>query len=162
MTHWSKRLLFLVLTVLTGLSWMVLGWWLLAVKPSGGISAVLAVKGDVQVGVDLAAGQWQQVDEQSRTAVLRLPEPKASRPRLDHDRSQLFAVKQEGLWLITPGDRMYGLVTDRAWVEAQKTVANAATDPQIIEKARRHAERVLLSHFAALGWHVQIRWPGRP
>jgi hypothetical protein len=128
----------------------------------GGITALLAVKGDAQVSVDLSAARFERIDRRARTAVLVLPDPVATRPRLDHDHSRLFAIREDGLWAITPGDRMYSLVTDRAWAEAQHTVAVIAADPKVVERASRHAELVLRAHFAALGWDVAVRWPGRP
>jgi hypothetical protein len=128
----------------------------------GGICAVLVVKGDVQVGVDLSAARFENIDASGKTAVLMLPEPTVSRPRLDHDRSHLFAVRQDGLWAITPGDHMYDRVTDRAWTEAQHTVVQAASDGKILERSRRHADEVLHTWFGAIGWEVTIQWPGRP
>lgn len=127
----------------------------------GGICAILAVRGDVQVGVDLTAARFEQLDRQRRTAVLMLPEPVASRPRLDHERSRLFGVRSDGLWAITPGDRMYGVVTERAWAEAQRNVG-AALDAALIERGRVRAEHVLQTYCGAIGWQVEIRWPGRP
>jgi hypothetical protein len=128
----------------------------------GGIAAVLAVRGDVQVGVDLSAARFEAVDAAARTATLAAPDPAASRPRLDHGRSRVVAVRSDGLWAVTPGDRMHAVVTDRAWAEAQRTVAAAAADPAVVARARGHAERVLRAHFAAVGWDVRVRWPGRP
>lgn len=128
----------------------------------GGICAILVVKGDAQVGVDLSAARLEKVDATARTAVLVLPEPSVSRPRLDHDRSHLFAVRQDGLWAITPGDGLYDRVTDRAWTEAQRTVARTAAEAKILERARRHAEQVLRTWSTAAGWDLTVRWPGRP
>lgn len=128
----------------------------------GGICAILAVRGDVQVGVDLTAARFERVDHQRRTAVLELPEPAVNRPRVDHNRSRLFGVRSDGLWAITPGDRMYGIVTERAWSEAQRSVGVAALNNSVIDRARLRAEHVLRLYCGAIGWQVEVRWPGRP
>jgi hypothetical protein len=123
------------------------------------------VRSDAQVGVDLSAARLERVDRRARAAVLALPDRAESRPRVDHGRSRLFAVREDGLWAITPGgggSRVHGLVTDRAWVEAQRTVAATAGGPEVLDRARRHAERGIGGHFAAPGWTVTIRWLGRP
>lgn len=128
----------------------------------GAISALLIVKGDVQVGVDLAGGRLEQIDNDAHRAVLVLPEPSASRPRLDHERSRLYALRQVGLWQITPGDRMYGKVTDQAWLEAQQTVARVGAERKILEHSRRRTEQIVNIYAAAIGWTIEVRWPGRP
>ena len=128
----------------------------------GAIGAILIVKGDVQIGIDLSAARFERVDPIARTLELVLPEPVVSRPRLDHDRSHLYAVRQEGLWMITPGDRVYARVTDRAWEAAQRTLAQAASNGESLDRSRHHAEQVLRTWFGAIGWNVTFRWPGRP
>ena len=128
----------------------------------GGIGAVLVVKGDVQVGVDLSSARFEQVDPVARTARLVLPQPRVNRPRLDHTRSHLFAVREEGLWAIVPGDHLYDRVTDQAWAQAQRTVVQAASEETILARSRHHAQQVLHTWFSAVGWEVSVSWLGRP
>jgi len=43
---------------------------------TGGTTAVLVVRGQVVIGVDLAAARFDSVDPQERSAVLLLPQPR--------------------------------------------------------------------------------------
>src|SRR4051812_24766541 len=56
---------------------------------TGSVEAVLLVRGDVEVSVDLGRARLEAVDRAERRAVLVLPPPAPSRPRLDHDRTRL-------------------------------------------------------------------------
>lgn len=53
------------------------GWW-------GCVEAALLVRGDLDLSTDLGAARFEAVDPSTRTAVLILPSPVASPPRLDH------------------------------------------------------------------------------
>ena len=82
---------------------------------TGGVKAVLLVKGDVLMSVDLSQARFEQLEEKSKAAVLVLPEPKALSPRLDHRRTRLVSVQSEGLWLLVPSDKDKEAVIDRLW-----------------------------------------------
>ena len=45
-----------------------------------------------------------RVGPRARTATLVLPSPRAASPRVDHSRTRLFEVRDEGLWVVVPGD----------------------------------------------------------
>lgn len=125
---------------------------------TGGTRAAILVKGDVRLGVDLSQAKFESVSEVRRTAVLVLPQPKVSSPRLDHARTRLFAVYDHGLWQIVPGDAAQTAVLNKAYREAQDVVGRAGQDGELVQRAKGQAERVLTTFFDAMGWRVQVRW----
>lgn len=126
---------------------------------TGGVKAALLIKGDFLLGVDLSQAKFESVDDAARTAVLVLPQPQVDSPRLDHERTKVFAVTESGLWQIAPGGgQTSGDVIDRGYRDAQRYVAAACNDPSTIARSRQQAERVLVEFFAAMNWKVSVRW----
>jgi hypothetical protein len=128
---------------------------------SGGVSAALIVKGDVQVGVDLGRATFESIDHAARRATLVLPPPMVGTPRVDHARTRLWAITHQGLWQVVPGDRAAVSVVNHAYEQAQRMIGTAADRPELIERSRQQAEGVLKTFFAALGWDVTVRWADR-
>ena len=128
---------------------------------AGGTKAALIVRGDFTVGVDLSAARLSAVDDKARTAVLTLPPPRVQSVRLDHERTRLLGIWSSGLWAITPGGGDGDVAAlNAAYRDAQRFVAAAANDPELLARARRQAEQVLTAFFAATGGTVEIRWSG--
>jgi len=124
----------------------------------GGISAVLLVKGEVRITTDLGRARFESVDSANKAAVLILDPPTVSTATIDHDQTRLFAVTEQGLWLITPGNWLYDEVVTRAFAQAQHALADAGNRPELLDRARQQTETVLQGFFGALGWRVGIRW----
>jgi hypothetical protein len=124
----------------------------------GGICAVLLVKGEVRITTDLSQARFESVDDTNKTASLILDPPVVSTASLDFDHTSLFAVSEQGLWQITPGNQLYDKVVNRAFAQAQHAVADAGNQPDLLNKARHKTETVLQGFFSALGWKVSIRW----
>jgi hypothetical protein len=126
---------------------------------TGGMNAVILVRGDVLAGVDLSQARFESVDDSTRTAVLDLPQPRATDPRLDHRRTRIFALKESGLWLMVPGGGgTSAQVIDRGYEEAQRSLAVACEEPQLLARARGQAESVLSTLLKAEGWSLTFRW----
>jgi hypothetical protein len=126
---------------------------------SGGIRAAVLVRGDFLVGTDLGRAQFTAVDPAAKTCVVVLPKPVAASPRLDHDRTRLFAVTESGLWRVTLGDgATHAAVVERAYRDAQRLIATTAEDPAALVRAREQAEKVVAAFLAAAGWHATVRW----
>ncbi len=128
---------------------------------TGGVQIVLMVKGDVSLGVDLSKARFESIDNVNRVAVLTLPPPSPSRPRLDHSRTRTVLIRKQGLWQLSPGTRPYAVVVDHAMAEAEKLVSSAGATKEADGRAREHAEKVLQSFFRSLDWKVEIKWSGR-
>ena len=120
--------------------------------------AVLVVKGDLLLGSDLSRARLEAVDPARKTAVLVLPTPAVTSPRVDHERTRLFAVSESGLWQLAPGDAAQTAAVNEAYEQAQRLVAAAGRDPALLDRSRPQAERVLTCFYEALGWHVTVRW----
>lgn len=128
---------------------------------TGGARAALLVKGDFLVGTDLSRARFESVDQSARTAVLVLPQPQVNSPRIDHERTRVFAVTETGLWQVTPGDgQTSAAVIQRGYRDAQRYIAGAAGDPSLLARSRQQAEHVLGTFFAATGWRITVRWEG--
>jgi hypothetical protein len=125
---------------------------------TGGIEAAVLLRGDFELGVDLSAAKFESMDQSAHTAVLVLPQPQASQPRVDHRRSRIVAIREQGLWKFVPGNDAELAVTNLALRDTQQFVADAAAEPALIERARHQAEQVLGSFFKAVGWTVTVRW----
>jgi hypothetical protein len=149
-----------VLSVLTTLKMDVAEVQLTEIRGyTGTIKAVLVIRGDVSVGVDLSKARFEQVDEQARRAVLVLPQPQVQSVRLDQERTRLVGVWPSGLWTIVPGgEDADTTAVNLAYRYAQRSVTAAAQDPQVLVRSRRQAESVLRAFLGALGWEVRVRW----
>ena len=132
---------------------------------TGSVEAVLLVRGDVELSVDLERARLDGVDQNARHAVLILPPPAPLRPRIDHGRTQLVWLGRIGLWSVVPGGMGDGGPEVRAVGEshrrAQAVLEGAAADPVLVEQARQRTERVVRTFFAAAGWDVAVRWSDR-
>jgi len=125
---------------------------------TGGVRAALVVRGDLVIAVDLSKARFESQDPDKRTAVLVLPAPEVSRPRLDQEKTRVFELTRQGLWAVLPGDAGQSTAVNHAYRHAQKVVAAVGADPKLIEKARSDAEETLSAFFQALGWTVTVRW----
>jgi hypothetical protein len=129
---------------------------------TGGVEAAILVRGDVEVSVDLGLARFGELDPAARRAVLVLPSPCTSRPRVDHDRTRIVWLGRWGLWALVPagagGRAPEARVLEECHRRAQSVVEAAAGDPQLLERSRRRAEEVLRVLFDAAGWDVEVRW----
>jgi hypothetical protein len=128
---------------------------------TGGVQAALVVKGDLTLSTDLNEARFLSVDPRRRAALLVVPPPRVSSPRVDHDRTRVVWLWQYGTWRFLPGDRTQAAAVNRAYAEAQNVVATAGGDRLLGERARAQAEAVLRTFFAALDWTVSVRWADR-
>ena len=125
----------------------------------GGMRVALIVKGDFLLGVDLSAARFGGMDQATHTVTLRLPAPRVTSARVDHERTRVVAVSETGIWTIVPGDAgLRARIIDQAFREAQRTVAGVAADPKWIDQSRQQAQRVLATFFRATGWGVTVKW----
>jgi hypothetical protein len=93
---------------------------------TGGMKIVLLVRGDYLMGVDLSQAHFELLDNSARTAVLDLPQPRATSPRVDHERTKVFSLQQTGLWQLAPaGGGTYGYAVDESYKKAQQSVGHS-------------------------------------
>jgi hypothetical protein len=126
---------------------------------TGSAKVAILVKGDFLLGTDLSAARFEAVDTAHHTATLVLPQPSATSPRVDHARTRVFAINTAGLWQVVPGgDEGRAVVINRAYADAQRIIAVAANNPELIDRSRRQSEAVMRGFFQIIGWTVEIRW----
>jgi hypothetical protein len=125
----------------------------------GSMRAALLIKGDFLLGTDLARAKFESVDRKRCTAVIVLPQPQVTSPRVDHERTWLFAVTQTGLWPMTPGgDQASAALLNRAYRDAQRFVVESSEASGLHARARQQAEQVLVAFYRATGWQITVRW----
>jgi hypothetical protein len=123
------------------------------------VKAILIVKGDVTLGVNLSDAVFEQVDRDNRRAVLHLPQPTVQSVRLDHERTKLLGVWESGLWTIVPGGEDADVAAvNRAMRDAQRIVAAAGQDLELIQRCQQQTEEVLRAFLKALGWEIEVGW----
>lgn len=125
---------------------------------TGSIKAVLVVHGEVTLGVDLSKAKFESVDLKTRTAILVLPAPQVQSVSLDQEKTKVVALCENGLWTVVPGrGEVDAVAANLAYRVAEKVVAQAADDPDLIERSRHQAEEIFTAFFKAVNWTVQIR-----
>lgn len=128
----------------------------------GGMSVALVLRAQIDIATDLTAARLENVDPVNRTATLVLPMPNAMPPRIDHERSQLFAFDTRGLWQINPQDTTYARIVNQAYRAAEQAVANMGSSDPMTGKAKQQAEAVIRAFCNTLGWEVVIHWHTGP
>ena len=129
---------------------------------AGSIRVAVLIHGDVLVAIALAQAQYESVDTERRSAVLALPLPQISSPRLNHDRSRIYAITTDGLWQLLPTDTGRAEAVNQALQQAQAVVAQAADEPDLRARAMSDAATLLRCFFSTLGWEVEVRWQAGP
>jgi hypothetical protein len=134
---------------------------------TGGASAVVLVRGDVDLTVDLAHAALKDVDPTARTLTLALPPPAASRPRINHAVTRVVTVRRSGLWSIVPAAAadLAGIERDpgtallaRALTDGEALINAAVAAPEVQRRARSHAGRALTERARQLGWTARVVW----
>ena len=125
---------------------------------TGGTRALLVVKGEILLGVDLEQAQFAGHDPVRRSATLLLPEPRVTSVCLDHQATRISAMGPHGLWVLVPWRTMDQRVINRAYQEAQAAVEAVATEPEPLRQAKSHAEAVLQRFATAMSWQLHIQW----
>jgi hypothetical protein len=126
---------------------------------TGSTHALLLVHGEVRVGVDLAEARFEHVDPAAHRAVLVLPQPTVRSARLDHGRTRLLRLWDEGLWAVTPGGNdADAMLVNAAYLDAERLLITAARDSSYVRSAKAQAEHVLLEFVHVTGWRMDVRW----
>jgi hypothetical protein len=125
---------------------------------TGGVDVLLAVRGDVSLGIDLSRARLEAVDRTGHTAIVVLPPPTRTGARLDWEGTRVFALDAYGIWALAPNGRARAVAINRALRTAQQQIDAAATDRGADERARARAEVLIVTFCRTLGWDVQVRW----
>ncbi len=125
---------------------------------NGGGRAIVLVKGDADMAIDLDHIQIAAQDETQKTAILTLPLPQPERPRVDHARTRVYELQKMGLAAINPfADPRQELLED-CMRAAQQSVAKAVAAPEFVAQAKEQAEVLMRTFYREIGWQVTVRW----
>lgn len=122
---------------------------------NNGARMALLVRGDYELAVDLAQVQISAVDPEKRAATLELPHPRATRPRVDHERTRVYRIERTS-WI--PWVDTRDILLQQSMEQAQSLIAQTATDEANLERARQHATTLLQAFYRELDWNVSIAW----
>ena len=123
----------------------------------GGIRLLVALMGEVEVGIDLEHAELEDVDPQAHTAVLVLPEPRVLDIHLDMSKCSVYSVDRSWLWHLVPGSNIEREAFNRAMADAQADLSRydgAGLRPE----AKRSAETLVPAGARKLGWELRVRW----
>ena len=129
---------------------------------TGSMSAVLVIRGDALIGIDMEQARISDKDDNTRSLVLILPQPAVIQARVDHERTRVFALDRHGFWKLMRLDDVTKQLVDQGMREAQQTIENAASESATMATAREHAQQVLAAFANSAGWQLEIRWEVPP
>ena len=129
---------------------------------TGSMSAVLVIRGDALIGIDMQQARISDKDDNTRSLVLILPQPAVIQARVDHQRTRVFALDRHGFWMLMRLDDVTKQLVDQGMREAQQTIEKAASEPANMATAREHAQQVLAAFANSAGWQLEIRWEVPP
>lgn len=123
-----------------------------------GARALVLVYGDADIGLDLDRVEIAHADPVNRLTTLRIPAPQPQRPRVDHLRTRVYEMEKTGLAAWNPFADPCEALLDDCMRAAQEYVGEAVGAPGYIAQARAHAEELLRTFYAGLGWRIEIQW----
>jgi len=137
-------------------------WSLWQVK-YGATKVLLILRGDCSIATDLRAATYESIDPADRKVTIVLPAPAVLQPRVIHAPSgqggtRIYAVTDQGLDAIIPGDANRTKAIDAAMSLAQKKVEEAGRSAEAVDTAKENTELILKGMLAALGWNANIKW----
>jgi hypothetical protein len=128
-----------------------------------GTRVLLVAKGDCSVVTDLRLANYQAIDSANRKVSIVLPAPVAFQPRLNHSSADqggttIYAISNQGIEAIIPGDANRIRAVESALAIAQRKIEAACANQEALTAAKSHAERILLASFNAIGWNASVAW----
>ena len=114
------------------------------------------VRGDALVAVDLRLAQLQSTDVKTKRLAVRLPQPKVTHPRVDHEKTRTYDIQKKTWWNpFVDGQEEF---TDQAMRKAQSVVYNTSTGQDVMDQAREQTELMLNYMYRLVGWDVDVVW----
>ena len=124
---------------------------------TGSLRAIVIVKGDVTLGVDLSLAHLEHAD--ATHLIIHLPQPRVQSARLDHDHTRLLELRSSGLWAITPGSSDTDTAAiNHAMKDAQHIVEETGHNPDLIARCRLQTEVVLNTFLSQSELKIAVQW----
>lgn len=125
---------------------------------TGSAEVTLIVKGDVDISSDLSKAQIVSIDHPNKQMCISLPEPRAYRPRLDHQKTQIHSMNRSGLWKVSMDNEIEQKLVTEAMKNAQQILQEVASKPELIESAKERASSVIHGLVNSMGYDLKVEW----
>jgi hypothetical protein len=125
---------------------------------TGSTSAIVQVHGTITLGVDLNEARYIQVDVEQRRLVLSLPQPEVRRVAIDPNASRTLRCGRSGLWQLAVGSAHEDTVVTEALVIGRDRLSQAASHEDMLRRAQRQTEAVLIRFVSEMGWTIEVAW----
>lgn len=114
------------------------------------------IKGDALLSLDVSKATIVRVNTATRTATMRLPQPRVVSARVDHDRTKIWSVEKT-TWLPWKwGDQ--GVLRDAAMYHAQQLIESAAASERNLALARSQTELIIHRMYDLVDWKIDVDW----
>ncbi len=118
------------------------------------------IKGDAVLSCNMQKATIVSRDDEKQVAVIELPQLQVMSPRVDHEKTKTWNVKN-ATWL--PWKRgNQDVFRDAAMLHAQRIIEHAAKDDENKRHAKAHAELMIRKMYDLVGWQVSIKWRDQP
>lgn len=124
----------------------------------GATSCLVKIHGDVLISVDFMKARFMSLDRNASHAVLELPSPAITGPRVDHERSHIYGLTSHGIWKFSLYDPTRLPLIQRAFQRAQQLISEAGREPHVVALARDRAERLIGDYGKAIDWTIEVHW----
>jgi len=124
----------------------------------GGQSALLLIRGVVEVGVDLRDAKYRRLDDGTCVAKLELPQPRVVAAYIDHETSRVHSITRHGTWFMAMGDAAARRLIDEGFQGAQAELNRFRLDADLMSRAQGYSERLLGRQFDSVGWRLEVVW----
>lgn len=114
------------------------------------------VSGDALLSCNVSKATLGDIDQEARTATIRLPSLRVTSARVNHDKTKTWSVEKT-TWLPWRwGDQ--GAMRDGAMFHAQQLIEAAAGSERHLTAAKAHAEFLIRQMFDFVDWKVDVKW----
>ena len=119
------------------------------------------VEGDACFGTDCNQAEWLCIGADARSLTLRLPEPRVTVCRVDHEYTRLYDFRPKS-W--NPARLIWGNpdeLRDEAMKHAQAKLIEEAQRHDYLAQAKEQTERNLRGFYLPLGYKLTVEWQQR-
>lgn len=129
----------------------------------GGTRILMVVRGDCEIGTDLRAARYEQIQGEAKTLTVSLPAPRMRPARVSHapreaGGSYFYTITNEGLEALLPNSAIHQAAINNGWSAAEKDITRYCNAPEWTAQAKKNAELAITPLFAAAGWSATIVW----
>lgn len=116
---------------------------------------IYRIQGVGLISVDMALAELQSKNEETKSAVLRLPQPRVLEAKVDLSNAPEYDVSKKS-WIPWTGDR--SKFTNDSLAKAQEMVESACSGEETMAQARDSAEAQVANMYRFVGWSVEVVW----